>query len=272
MTSIDDLWQRVRAGQLMPYVGAGALATCAEVPVPATPGELVTRLTARSSVPAKIRGKLTAAAQFIENFKHRKTLVAGMDEAFVAPVVPSPLHRALAEAAPPLIVNLWYDDTLRRALQAHAGSWGEIQGLSQSEHFGRWTQAYDAAGTPVAEPDPTWTTVLYSPWGSRHPASNYLVSDTDFVEVLTEIDIQSPIPPVVQSLRGERGFLFIGCRFDDQLTRAYARQIMKRSAGPHWALLPHEPTRMESRFLAEQRIERVALGVESLLGEAVHVG
>jgi hypothetical protein len=32
---------------------------------------------------------------------------------------------------------------------------------------------------------------------------------------------------------------------------------MKRSSDHHWAVLPHEPTRMEARFLAEQNITRI---------------
>lgn len=32
---------------------------------------------------------------------------------------------------------------------------------------------------------------------------------------------------------------------------------MKRSSDRHWAVLPHEPTRMEARFLAEQNITRI---------------
>lgn len=45
-----------------------------DCPVPNTPEELATLLTTRVQVPHKIRTKLTAAAQFIENSKHRKTL------------------------------------------------------------------------------------------------------------------------------------------------------------------------------------------------------
>jgi hypothetical protein len=88
---------------------------------------------------------------------------------------------------------------------------------------------------------------------------NYLVSDSDYVEVLTEIDIQTPIPVAVQAHRTGRNFLFLGCRFDDQLTRCFARQIMKRSSDRHWAVLPEEPTRMEARFLQEQNITRIAM-------------
>jgi hypothetical protein len=215
-------------------------------------------LTTRVSVPGKIRNRLTAAAQFIENFKHRKTLVKAMGEAFTAQAVPSPLHRWLAALPAPVIVDTWYDDTLHSLLAATRDDWAEVQGQSQSEHFGHWVGWFDAAGAVSTEPIEA-TTVYYKPWGGHAPAGNYLVSDSDFVEVLTEIDIQTPIPPLVRERRAELGFVFLGCRFNDQLPRAFARQIMKRSKGPYYAVLPDEPTRMEGRFLAEQGIVRIAM-------------
>ena len=245
-------------GTLAPYLGPGLLALCEGATPPAEPAALAAVLTAAVSVPGKIRNRLTAAAQFIENFKHRKTLVKAMDAACATRATPSALHRWLAALPAPLIVDAWYDDTLRAALAEARADWAEVQGLSQSEHFGTWCGWYDARG--ASQPDPIEAaTVLYKPWGGHAPAGNYLVSDTDFVEVLTEIDIQTPIPALVQQRRASLGFVFLGCRFNDQLPRAFARQIIKRSAGPHYAVLPDEPTRMEARFLAEQGITRIAL-------------
>lgn len=261
----DALIDGLQAGTLAPYLGPLVLSLCPAVPVPATPLDLATFLNAKTSVPGKIRNRLTAVAQFIENFKHRKTLVTAMNEAFAAMPAPSPLHRWLAALPSPVIVDTWYDDTMRGALAGRSGvvppgaaDWAEVQGLSQSEHFGTWTGWYTAAGELSPDPIET-TTVLYKPWGAHGPASNYLVSDTDYVEVLTEIDIQTPIPALVQQRRAEFGFVFLGCRFNDQLPRAFARQIMKRSKGPHYAVLPDEPTRMEARFLEEQGITRIAM-------------
>ena len=267
----DAMIDGLRAGALAPYLGPLVLSLCPGVPVPAAPLDLASFLNAKTSVPGKIRNRLTAVAQFIENFKHRKTLVTAMDEAYAATPAASSLHHWLAALPAPLIVDTWYDDTMRCALSTRT-DWAEVQGLSQSEHFGTWVGWYTAAG--ASNPDPVdATTLLYKPWGAHGPASNYLVSDTDFVEVLTEIDIQTPIPALVQERRASLGFVFLGCRFNDQLPRAFARQIMKRSKGPHFAVLPDEPTRMEARFLEEQGITRIALPLaavaERLAGAAL---
>ena len=252
------------AGTLIPYLGPGVLQLIpGGSPVPVSPESLVALLTAKVTVPHKIRNRLTAAAQFIENFKHRKTLINFIGTAFQPTVPASPLHAYLA-ALPnlPLLVDAWYDDASAGALAARS-SWGQVQGLSQAEHFGTWVGYYDAAGQAADEAAAAgWETLLYKPLGAVRPASNFLVSDSDYVEVLTEIDIQTPIPPRVKELRQGRNFLFLGCRFNDQLQRTFARQIMKRSSDTHWAVLPGELTRNEARFLEEQNIRRIDMSLE----------
>jgi hypothetical protein len=271
---LEEIADRLAAGTLIPYLGAGMLSLVpGGSPVPATPEALAAILTSRVTVPHKIRARLTAAAQFIENFKHRKTVVALMSDAFAPLVTPSPLHRYLAGLPQlPLVVDTWYDSAMQQALRQRT-DWGQVHGLSQAENFGTWTGCFDAAGAPV--PDATaaaaaagWSTLLYKPIGAAFPAKNYLVSDSDFVEVLTEIDIQTPIPQRVMELRSGRGFLFLGCRFNDQLQRTFARQIMKRSSHQHWAILPGEPTRNEARFLQEQNIRRIDMPLAQF-GEAL---
>lgn len=277
LTSLPDAVRTgLRAGTLAPYLGPGMLSLCEAHAVPSDPLALVQVLTAKTSVPGKIKNRLTQAAQFIENFKHRKTLVSLMDAAYTAQAVPSALHRWIAALPTPLVVDCWYDDTLRAALAQRPADapWAEVQGLSQSEHFGTWVGWYDRSGAALPDaPADEATLVVYKPWGGHGPASNYLVSDSDYVEVLTEIDIQTPIPALVQQRRSRLGFVFLGCRFNDQLPRSFARQIMKRSNGPHYAVMAEEPTRMEARFFEEQGITRIALPLAEVaaqwVGEAV---
>ena len=258
--TIRDIVAALAGGRVVPYLGPGLLGLAGpDCPLPASPEALVDRLTAKATVPHKIRKNLTAAAQFIENFKHRRTVKAFMTEAFAASVAPTELHELLAAVpALPLLVHMWYDDLPQKALAVREG-WGSAQGVSQAEHFGSWVHYFDAQGSPVPVEAAGWKTLLYQPFGSITPAANYLVSDSDFVEVLTEIDIQTPLPPEVISVRTGRHFLFLGCRFATQLDRMWARQIMKRSSAKHWAVLPNPPTKNEARFLVEQNIGRIDL-------------
>lgn len=247
----------LRAGGLVPYLGPESLSLePANAGLPMSGEALAGFLSKRSPVPSRIRRNAPAAAQYIENFKHRKTLRRLLLEAWATPAVPTVLHRLLAGLDLPLLVDTGYDGALAAALAERPDrDWCQIQGVSRAEFREAWVARYDAAGQSVAPVTSTAAaTLLYKPLGSIVPAGNFIVSDSDFVEVLTEIDIQTPIPDEVQMRRANRGFVFLGCRFRDQLARTYARQVMKRSAGPHYAVIDSELTRNERRFVAEQGI------------------
>lgn len=253
---------RLRSGSIVPYLGSG-VAEFSKPDVPLTPDALAIFFGNKVALPRRARGNAWAAAQHIESNKHRSTVTGLMAQAFAAPVEPTALHRHLAALRIPVIVDTWYDGAMRAALGKFDG-WGEVQGITRAGigEF-RWYRFYDAGGNEVdslAAGD--WTTVLYKPHGGVLPARNFLISDADYVEVLTEIDIQTPIPEVVKQRRIGRSFLFIGCRFDDQLLRIYARQITKRSANVHYALVePDVLSRNERSFLLGQGLIPLAVAL-----------
>ncbi|ARO32561.1 SIR2 family protein (plasmid) [Rhizobium etli] len=259
---LELLKEALTADGVIPYLGPDLLRLqSTEPPVPHTPQAVSAALNTRTPAPSRIRSNMWSVAQFIEQRRHRKTLQTWMAEIFGAPVAPTALHDWLATLPLSLIVDGWYDGTMRAAF-AKTGRTDvvEIQGVARANSVGDiWTKNYDLSGRNV-EPAPVARTVLYTPHGSVRPAANFLVSDSDYVEVLTEIDIQTPIPELVKKRRRDRGFLFIGCRFDDQMLRIFARQIIKRSSGPHFAVLDAESlTKNERRFLAASSITVVDL-------------
>lgn len=267
---IEALAIEIAAGRIIPYLGPGILDVGPRTSVPTTPEALAMALHARAPVGAALRGNMWGTAQFIEQRRHRKTLVAYMADIFKTAVEPGPLHTWLAKLNVPLVVDTWYDGALASAFRMTGRTdFVELQGITRAlENRDIWTKCYTPEGTEAAcDTAATARTVIYEPHGSARPASNFLVADSDYVEVLTEIDIQTPIPDVIKDRRSDRGFAFIGCRFDDQMLRTYARQIMKRSKGPRFVILDFEPTRMEEKFFADEGIEPLP----SPLAEAVEV-
>lgn len=270
-TAINEILAGLEAGQIVPYLGPGVWAAAATPPAhPADHLQLVAKLTERVTVSHKLRKNLTGAAPYIENFKHRKTLTGLMNTAFQGKAAPGELHEFIASLHKlPLVVDSWYDDAMQLALAQHP-DWGQVQGVSQAEHNGEWVRYYTAQGELTdAEAAEKWQTLLYRPLGSVSPAHNYIVSDSDYVEILTEIDIQTPVPPIVQQRRLGKNFLFLGCRFAYQLDRIFASQIMKRSSLQHWALIEGELSKNEERFLQEMNITRLDMPLSALLEQAV---
>lgn len=270
MTTVEkngELFKEVAAGLMegtvIPYIGPGVFQ--GKAPFPVTPADLAVWLGSKVAVPGRARGHLSAVAQYIENFKHRKTLTGLMKEVFSTETAPASVHRFLAALpALPLVVDTWYDGTLARIfsrLEEKGRRYSQLFGVSRSECPNEWVRSAGSSASGYPEEE----TLIYQPHGSVYPEPNFLVSDSDYVEVLTEIDIQTPIPSLVQKLRTGRHFLFMGCRFNNQGDRIFARQIMKRSSERHWALIEEEPTKKEARFLFMQNIQPVSMGLEEFI-------
>lgn len=269
------LGRGIASGDLIPYLGPGLLSILGPTAtVPRSPEDIITALVMRAPVPGRLRRDLSASAQYIEGNQHRITLERILADAFRAEPPPTAFHTWLAglEKAT-LIVDLWYDGLATTALSASGRSdWGCALGISHPQSNKAWAAWFDHRGEAAEESEiASRRTLLYKPWGCARPAGHWVISDSDFVELLTEIDIQSPIPQTVKDRRATRGFVFVGCRFDGELGRTFARQITKRSGGPLFAVLPDEPTRNETRFMETLGIRRLALPMSEAI-EAMIAG
>jgi hypothetical protein len=264
--ALADLAAGLRASAIIPYLGPG-ISALAEQAAPLSPEALAAFFETKVALPKRARGNAWAAAQHIESYRHRSTVTALMAEAFATPVEPSPFHRALAALGLPLIIDSWYAGEMRQAL-AGRDDWAEVQGITRAG-IGEflWYRFYPPDGLETAAATAqTARTILYTPHGGVRPAQNFLISDADYVEVLTEIDIQTPIPEVVRDRRTDRGFLFVGCRFNDQLLRSYAKQIIKRSGGSHHAIVDLAAlTRNERAFLDTHDIHPIDMPLGAAL-------
>lgn len=247
---IAGLWKQ---GQIIPYLGSGLFDGNPGFPV--DKDSLGQALSGRVAVPGRLKGKVHEIAQYIESHKHRKTLLSLMEELFQNVPPPAPVHCLLREHPVGLVVDAWYSRVATRYLVDVGGV--QISAVSRAEDRERWFRTDrkipEDGWEPLEGPEKD-DQVLYRPFGTMIPETRVLVSDADFVEVLTEIDIQTPLPPWVQTYRTGRHFLFMGCRFDDQTLRVFARQIMKRSSKRHFAVIDAPLTAKEQRFFDQEGI------------------
>ncbi|PKU21912.1 SIR2 family NAD-dependent protein deacylase [Telmatospirillum siberiense] len=271
---MNEIAAGLAAGRLAPYLGPDLLTLDGPAAVPDSALALAAAINGRISVSGRIRNNLWATAQWIESFKHRITLVRLLEDLFAPVPAPTRLHGWLAGLGLPLIVDTWYDTMMADALRGKAAPFVEWQGIRRSgqTYEEPWGKCYDASGAEISGVSANGATVLYKPHGAVRPAANFLISDSDYVEVLTEIDIQTPIPETVIELRGNLGFAFLGCRFYDQMQRTFAHQIIKRSAGPHYAVLTGELTKNERRFLELEGITQIDLPLSEAVDLLIGVG
>ena len=264
--TLDKVARWWKEGQLIVYLGSEIYPE--PPPFPVTEAGLAALLSERVAVPGRLKGRVHEIAQYIESHKHRKTLLSLVESIFRVPPVVAPVHRLLREYPVGVVVDSWYASGSTEIL-VEPGS-VQISGVSRAEYRDRWyrmDRRTEEGWVPVEDVSPT-DRVLYRPFGSMAPGTELLLSDADFVEVLTEIDIQTPIPEWVQRHRSGRHFLFLGCRFDNQTSRIFARQIMKRSGEGHVAVVSGAQSPKEKLFFERENISVLPVSLnETVLPE-----
>ncbi len=110
--------------------------------------------------------------------------------------------------------------------------------------------------------------ILFKPLGTPLPESNYIASDADFVDYITELMGGFAIPSFVKRLRMNKRYLLLGLRLNRDTDRMVFSDIIFGADNPAgWAFIPH-PTDKEKRFLGRYNIEIVNADAGDLLAAA----
>lgn len=106
---------------------------------------------------------------------------------------------------------------------------------------------------------------LFKPMGTPSPEANYVASDADYVDYITELMGGFGIPSYLKEYRKGKKYLFIGMRFLRDTERMILSDIIYDAAEPAgWALVP-EPTEKEIRYCAKKGIQIIDADWQSLL-------
>jgi hypothetical protein len=183
---------------------------------------------------------------------------------------PSALHAWLAQQNLPYIIDTNRDTQLQKqyATTPHT----LIVGIARmsGKDFRFRIHHYDGTSYSAVEQEAVDTSlpVLFKPLGTPLPESNYIASDADFVDYITELMGGFAIPSFVKRSRQNKRYLLIGQRLNRDTERMVFSDIIFGADKPAgWALIPH-PTDKEKRYLERLNIEIVNADVADFLAAA----
>ncbi len=260
-------------GTVVPYLGPGALAGVVERgsgrPIPADSESLILALNNGQPMAPKLMYEFPRAAMHVELKKGRSTLVKFLDRTYRdTDWTASPLHDWLARLDLPQVIDANRDTLLQRAWadRPHTLVTGVARIAGTAWRFKLYESSagkYRPIPPEEAKPD---LPVLFKPVGTPLPESNYIASDADFVDYITELMGGFAIPEFIKQRRPGKQYLLLGLR----LTRDTERMLLSDLTYGHgggWALIP-EPTAKERRFLDRIGFQCLECGTEDLLAAA----
>ena len=262
-------------GSVVPYLGAGALSAVTDEesgdPIPADSDSLILAMNQGRPMAPKLMYEFPRAAMNLE-LKRGRSFV----NRFLAKLYnegkwsEGPLHGWLAERKLPYIVDANRDIQLQTRYRDRPHI--VIQGVSRiggTEYRFKLFQ-YDGETYHEATLDEIDATlpILFKPLGSPIPEVNFVASDADFVDYITELMGGFAIPQFLKGYRKEKQYLFLGMRFTRDTERMVMSDIVYGAGSPTgWALIP-EPTEKERRFCAKKGVEVIEADWSELMAFA----
>lgn len=107
--------------------------------------------------------------------------------------------------------------------------------------------------------------ILFKPMGTPKPEANYIASDADYVDYITELMGGFAIPDFLKEHRKGKQYLFIGLPLNRDSERMVMSDITYAAAEQRGWVLNQNPTDKERRFCKKMGLTIIDAGIEELL-------
>lgn len=265
----------LKNGSITPFLGAGALTgsthAATGIPIPAGSDQLILAINRGKPMAPKLMYEFPRAAMHLELKSGRSAVNRSLTTIYDDPEWSTPaLYHWLGSLDLPYLIDI-NRDTLLQRLYAQRPHY-LIEGISriggtdyrfriyryQGGQYQEIVQQELNAGEPI----------LFKPMGTPWPARNYIASDADYVDYITELMGGFAIPNYLKGYRKERQYLFLGLRLNRDTERMVMTEITRFGGAPlGWALI-EEPTAKERRFCDKMGITIIESGIDDLLAIA----
>ncbi|MDR3055952.1 MAG: SIR2 family protein [Zoogloeaceae bacterium] len=277
MSAFNVILDAIAAGKVVPFIGAEALADVTHpisgAKIPATSDELIYALTGGKPMAPRLMYEFPRAAMNIE-LKHGRAAINRSLEAVYADNnwSTAALHAWLASLNLPYIIDINRDTGLQKlwADRPHTLITGiaRIRSGIRYKLFRHDGTGYAAASEDDNSIDPN-APILFKPCGTPSPEPNWIASDADFVDYITELMGGFAIPPYVKARRKGLRYLVIATRLNRDTTRMLLSDFIHDAAEPAgWVLMPNANAK-EKRYCERIGLEIIDADWQSLAGLAL---
>jgi len=270
-----QLLSGIQDGSIVPYLGPGVLADVRNAasgqPIPADSDSLILAMNDGRPMAPKLMYEFPRAAMNVELKRGRTTVTRFLNRTYgETQWTRGAVHDWIKDIRPAYVIDINRDTQLQDSYAdvPHTLVVGvaRIGGTDFRYKLFHWDgQAYTQV-TAIAAGEP----ILFKPMGTPRPEANYIASDADYVDYITELMGGFSIPPEVKALRQGKRYLLIGMRLNRDTERmVFSDMIYGAAQQPAaWALIS-QPTDKERRFCKKLGVELVEASVDDLMGTAL---
>lgn len=261
------------SGQIVPYLGPGVLRGAVNkstgAAMPADSDSLILAMNNGVPMAPKLMYEFPRAAMNQELKRGRGYVTKFLTRLYgETEWTRAPFHDWLATINPPYVIDINRDTQLQQSYQARPHTL--ITGVARIAGTDYRFNLHHYDGTqyqPIKlEQVDVTLPVLFKPMGTPLPnGTDYIASDADYVDYITELMGGFAIPVFLKDYRAEKQYLLLGLRLNRDTERMVMSDITYDSGSPRgWALIPNANDK-EKRFCSKMGIEIIDADIEDLM-------
>jgi hypothetical protein len=272
----SDIFSEILNGlyenQVVPYLGPGALFDATNkltgTAMPADSNSLILAMNNGNPMAPKLMYEFPRAAMNQELKKGRNFLGQFLTKLYgETEWTRAAVHDWLAEWKPAYVIDINRDTQLQDsyAEEEHTLIVGVARITASQFRFKIYHfDSSDYFEIPQEQVD-TRLPILFKPMGTPKPEPNYIASDADYVDYITELMGGFAIPDFLKEYRKEKQYLFIGVPLNRDSERMVMSDIVYGASEKKGWVLNKNPTDKEQRFCKKIGLEILNASVEDLL-------
>lgn len=257
----NEIIDGIKSGQVIPYLGPGALKGATNKAtgeaIPADSDSLIYAMNDGKPMAPKLMYEFARAAMNQELKRGRSYVTKFLSKLYGENAwTRAPLHDHIADLKPHYVIDINRDTQLQDSYQDIPHTL--IVGLSRIAGTDYRFKIYQYEGSTYNEVEQEQVDsslpILFKPMGTPTPEANYVASDADYVDYITELMGGFAIPSFLKEYRKNKQYVFLGMHMKRDTERMVLSDITYGADTPKgWALIP-EPTAKERRFCERQNI------------------
>lgn len=271
----SQLLAGLKDGSIVPYLGCGVLRDVVAVeggqPIPADSDSLIIAMNGGKPMSPKLMYEFPRAAMNVELKRGRSAVEKFLTKTYGQTAwTRAKLHDWLKEVRPPYVIDINRDTQLQDSYAEvpHTLIVGIARLGGTDYRFKLYERkAGDYQEITLEQANPALP-ILFKPMGTPVPQPNYIASDADYVDYITELMGGFSIPAFLKERRRGKQYLLMGLRLNRDTERMVMADIIYSAASPAgWVLIP-EPNDKERRFCKKLGLQIVEADWSELVDPA----
>ena len=266
-----ELLSGLHSGKIVPYLGPGVLADVTDEagePIPADSESLIYAMNEGKPMANRLMYEFPRAAMHVELKRGRTFLTKFLSGLYgERNWSRARFHDWLATIKPGYVIDInrdtqlqdTYADTPHTLINGVARITGTEYRFKIYHYDGSDYKEVEQTDVDPSQP------ILFKPMGCPKPDNNYIASDADYVDYITELMGGFAIPSFVKELRKGKQYLLLGMRLNRDTERMVMSDIIYGADEPKgWVLIP-EPNKKEQRYCKRLGLEIIEASIDDFL-------